>query len=178
MTAKMKLDESVRQMECSNGYHPRYGNGGGRSPSPLTSSIMMVNLTLVGFDLLAALAHHGLLDTHSEKSLMTQAEEKWGKSVDLFLRDLEKYKITRQSICSRSFGNKRVMIGWAYDAIQKKNSHQVTLCRDVEFTLAVLSRCVNQIFFQNREPDLNWDTFFHQTMVVDEDLSNLIRYAK
>ena len=110
------------------------------------------------------MAQASLLTEQPGRTLCDQAVEKWGSSIDRFFADLEKHGITVQSIRSRSTGTKRVIIGWAYEQQNKGNAIEVKICKDLELTLAILSRCVNQIYFQNREPDFSWNSLFSQSL--------------
>ena len=168
----MKLNQPVTQLDCGGcgPYRGYGGGGGGRSPEPVEWKVLPVRPSLTGFVLPSALAQARLLVEQPGKSLADLAAEKWGGSTGRLFADLEKRGITASSVQARLLDGKRVMIGWSYEPQNQQNGPEVKVCGNLEITLAVLSRCVNQIYFQNREPDFSWNTLFGQSLVVDEDL--------
>ena len=165
----MKLDTPINQLECGT-FAPRHHFQ--RQPDPVKWQIAPVHAVPQGFVLPEALAQHGLLLQPAKGSWQDQAAAKWNRSVDAFLSDLEKQGITRRSVEARGLGARRVMVGWTYEP--HKMSLPLRICPDIELTLAILSRCVNQIFFKSRQPDFGWDVLFGKSLVVDEDLHDLI----
>jgi hypothetical protein len=132
--------------------------------------IAPVTRALTGFVLPVTLEQAGLLDKQPGRLLAELAAEKWGGSADRLFDDLAKRGISESSVKARPLDGKRVIIGWSYMEDKQKSGIEVRLCRNIEITLAVLSRCVNQIYFQNRELDFSWNALFGQSLVVDEDL--------
>lgn len=166
----MKLNETVTQLDCG-GFGPyRAAFGGGRSPEPVEWQIVPVTRALTGFVLPMALEQGGLLEKQPGRSLAELATEKWGGSSERLFADLERRGISARSIKARALGKKQVIIGWNCAEGDQKQPSEIKYCSSIELTLAVLSRCVSQIFFQNREPDFSWNTLFGQSLVVDEDL--------
>ncbi len=166
----MKRNETVTQLDCGTFGPYRVSFGGGRSPEPVEWQIVPVTHALMGFVLPVALEQAGLLEQQPGRPLAELAAEKWGGSTDRLFADLERCGISPRSVKARALGVKRVIIGWSCPENQQKPEGEIRFCRSIEVTLAVLSRCVNQIYFQNREPDFSWNALFGQSLVVDEDL--------
>lgn len=166
------IEKSIDNLECLWG-----GYQGSRRSKPQSEavnwSIAPVSGFITAFILPVALMNAGMLTRVDNQNFSECAALKWDRSIEKMFSDLAKINITKKRIEDRLMGFPRSIIGWACDPKQTSNYPEIRICVDVTITLAVLGRCVNNIFFFSREPNYDWDTLFLQNLLVDESFPNI-----
>lgn len=174
----MKHIEKRSGLNCMFG-GPNRG-GGGRSKIPFQTEIEPIHEKTLVFSLVHACLASGLIDPKlSNKKALSWTEmsqfaiSKWDRSVEKFFLDAQRVCVTKTSIAEATAGIHGAVIGWT--CADGNHFHQSAgnrgICSDLNFTLAVLSCRIADLFIPYREPDFSWETLFGSCFEIDEALS-------
>lgn len=170
----MNQDESRDVLHCLP-CGPR--RGGGRGPEGMRIALRPVSGAVTLFSLAHACLAAGLLEQPpgEEKPLWfklnDQAQRQWRGSVERFFEAAATIGLSRERILGYSSGCIGAVIGWHQMPHQVGSAYALRVCPDVEITVAILSRCIGDMFIGSREPDLAWDRLFERNFAADADLA-------
>jgi hypothetical protein len=120
------------------------------------------------FSLLWACCAAGLLEPgswHTLASMSTEpAERRWGHNVRRFLDALATYEVARQKPKAPSC----FLIGLGAKGITMEFGTDTGVCPDPLLTVHVLSRLAGPLYVPTRAPNLEWDTLFGDSFLVDD----------
>jgi hypothetical protein len=171
----MKTDRQTDVLECM---HQPY-NRGGRERTPIHAEMAPVHGSTTIVSLPHACLAAGLLTDACDGSvvnwpILTElARKQWEGRVERFLGDAEEAGISPEEADRWAGAKKGAVIGWAEPYLRSTDTGRIPfqICTDGNAALAILGRCVGDIFFADRQPDYGWEVLFEHVFAFDEDLA-------
>ncbi len=97
-------------------------------------------------------------------SWLDWVNQKWQRSIDNFFADAASLGVTKETVNNKASELQGAIIGW-----KPWVKFCRCICPDLNLTLAILSRRINDIFISYREPDYSWDNLFGQYFEIDDN---------
>lgn len=171
---------------CPCSGHRTWGGGVGREREPIPAVIEAAHGQLTVISLRHACLVAGLFDdllpgtAINWQTLGDLIKKKWAGSVAAFLQDAAKVGASIQKADACVSGLRGAVIGWAgvKDEQFRPLIGPFGVSQDLNLTLAILSRCVSDIFIPARAPDYSWATLFDGCFVFDATLGTAPRLTE
>ena len=168
--------EPIDVLHCFPG---GWSSRGGRTKSPVEKVIKSVYHSPRLISLPHACAASGLLGNAARKqrlstdALRDAAKKTWNSDTELFLAAAAEIGVTQSAISAHVVNLPSAMIGWSgNDPVRfSQRRSGVSVVGDVAQTVAILARCVGNLFIRDRHPEMVWENLFHRIFAVDEDIN-------
>jgi len=105
--------------------------------------------------------------------LRDAAKKTWNSDLKLFLAAAEGMGFTQSAISAHVINLPAAIIGWSHVEPVRFGQHRsgVSVVEDVALAVAILSRCVGNLFIRDRHPEMAWDNLFNRIFAVDENIA-------